>query len=977
MRQLGSIYEGLLEFKLRIAAERMVVLKGKVMPLREAIETGQYKPGKTKAPIYEPDHVYIENDRHERKITGSYYTPDYIVKYIIEQTVDPILQEKFRLLRPQFQNYQHTLRDRQRDNEKLKQMRMPTKELYATYKTYEGLAEELFDIKVLDPAMGSGHFLVDTVDYITDKLIEFLRPLTPNPVHQKLHEIRRDIVEEVEVQKVSIDRSRLTELNLLKRQVLKRCVFGVDNNYMAVILSKMSLWLDTFTQGAPFSFLDYHLKWGNSLLGCNLDVAEKELQQYVHTVELADVLTSAHVTRMLSRGTDSTPKQVKEAQELYAQTLERLHPYKILMNVWMSEYFGNKNAQTVVGTCMEPILKQDYTRVHENDRQVIARAQVIANRKHKNFFHWDLEFPEVFFDENRRKAEGQAGFDAVIGNPPYVRQEGLGEDKGAFKEIYKVYNSIADLYTYFIERGHASLRRGGRFGMITANKFMRANYGVPLRKFLIEQTKLEYLIDFGDLPVFGDATTYPIIVISTNIDNGSHAIECVLIKDLGFDNLSNIVESTASKIPASSFNSTNWSLVNDSIQGILNKLKGSISLPLSEYIEGKIQYGVKTGFNEAFIIDQITRDKLIAEDPKSAEIIKPFLVGEDVRRYTLNFQDRFLIWTYIGVPIKEYPAILKHLQQYQAQLEKRWDKGNFWWELRHCDYYSDFEMPKILYPVIAVTNKFTLDEGGHYTNDKTFFIPIKDLYLLSLLNSSTMFMFFRSELSRLRGGFLEYRAQTLVHTPIRRINFTTSPDQRAYYLEKAKLLYEQCIGNKDQDCVPGFVNHHLTKEPEASDIVHDLLVFLAGEMLRLNKDKQSKQQNFLAWLVDTLKIQLRPDKNGKTGIDALKGKARLTNYAGDYQKGEAELKSGELKSILLDKDNRNRYGVSLSDALLAQIEDCYEQSTAAILPLKTQLERTDRLIDQVVYRLYGLTQEEIDVVELTFRRQVEEKKEFQ
>src|SRR5205085_5437658 len=133
----------------------------------------------------------------------------------------------------------------------------------------------------------------------------------------------------------------------------------------------------------------------------------------------------------------------------------------------------------------------------------------------------------------------------------------------------------------------------------------------------------------------------------------------------------------------------------------------------------------------------------------------------------------------IGIPIERYPAVFAHLQKYQPQLDARWDKGNHWWELRACDYYDEFEKPKIIWPVISATNNFAFTESGCYSNDKTFFIPTGDLYILAILNSSTAFLFFRSQLSDLRGGFFEYQAQSLVHTPIRRIDFTTSSEVRS------------------------------------------------------------------------------------------------------------------------------------------------------------------------------------------------------
>jgi hypothetical protein len=196
--------------------------------------------------------------------------------------------------------------------------------------------------------------------------------------------------------------------------------------------------------------------------------------------------------------------------------------------------------------------------------------------------------------------------------------------------------------------------------------------------------------------------------------------------------------------------------------------------------------------------------------------------------------------------------------------------------------------------------------------------------------------------------------------PVCRINFTTPDKERAYYLEKAKNLYEYCLSKDDQRCVLGFVEHHLGKEPEESDVVHDLLAFLAEEMMRLNKEKRAAQREFLDWLVATLRIL--PNKEGRKGIDVLTGKAKLADYSGDYQRGEPPLTTTDLLEML--QKNKARLGVSLSDsALVDRIRKEYEESLQRVLPIKERLRKTDALIDAVVYRLYGLTEEEIKIVE--------------
>jgi hypothetical protein len=235
------------------------------------------------------------------------------------------------------------------------------------------------------------------------------------------------------------------------------------------------------------------------------------------------------------------------------------------------------------------------------------------------------------------------------------------------------------------------------------------------------------------------------------------------------------------------------------------------------------------------------------------------------------------------------------------------------------------------------------------------------MYLLALLNSKVTKFLFEMVLPKLRGNFFEPSYVFMKDTPIRRINYVTPSDKRAYYRDKAQLLYQQCLQEQGKpDCVMGFVDHHLSQQPEASDVVDDLLALLAEEMLCLNKEKRALQQGFLTYLVDVLRI--KPDKDGRTGVEALTGKSRLLDYAGDYQKGEDALSPDDLWELV--RKNRARVEANLAQASLKErVLTRYQQSLDKVLPLKEQLRHTDALIDRVVYRLYGLTEEEIAVVE--------------
>jgi hypothetical protein len=224
----------------------------------------------------------------------------------------------------------------------------------------------------------------------------------------------------------------------------------------------------------------------------------------------------------------------------------------------------------------------------------------------------------------------------------------------------------------------------------------------------------------------------------------------------------------------------------------------SAGVPLEDYVGTDIFFGIKTGFNEAFVIDHATRTRLIAKDAKSKQLIKPFVVGDDVRKYHINFRERYLIlipkgWTRAkskdardawGWFEKNYPAIANHLKPFAASAEKRLDKGDYWWELRACDYYDEFEKPKIVYPDIAKESRIAFDTSGLYLANTIYFIPSDDLYLLAILNSKLIFSFFKRAASVLgdpdKGGRLRWFRQDVLKLPIRRINFADKQEKKQH-----------------------------------------------------------------------------------------------------------------------------------------------------------------------------------------------------
>lgn len=370
------------------------------------------------------------------------------------------------------------------------------------------------------------------------------------------------------------------------------------------------------------------------------------------------------------------------------------------------------------------------------------------------------------------------GFDAVVGNPPYVRQESLIEQKDYFQKKYKVYHGMADLYSYFFEKGISLLTKNGIFGIIVANKWMRANYGESLRKWL-KQQHIDEIIDFGDLPVFQGATTYPCISIISKQEKQKNIevfFSTLLIKSLDFNSLQDYVDTHKAKLLVNDLDDKGWILSNVETSALLKRINNK-GILFKEYINKKLFIGLKTGLNEAFIIDKALAESILNDNPEYSEFIKPYLVGRDIKKYEPLINSKYLILFPSGWSRKNsifdfkslksrYPSIANHLDSYTEKAKKRTDQGEYWWELRSCAYYNEFEKEKILFAEIALIGQFTLDTDKNHCDMTAFMIGSNSKYLLGLLNSRLITFIFASISSQIRGGFLRWKRQYVEQIPI-------------------------------------------------------------------------------------------------------------------------------------------------------------------------------------------------------------------
>jgi hypothetical protein len=499
-------------------------------------------------------------------------------------------------------------------------------------------------------------------------------------------------------------------------------------------------------------------------------------------------------------------------------------------------------------------------------------------------FDWRAAFPDVF---------AQGGFDIVIGNPPYVRMEFIKPFKPYLEKHYVVAADRTDLYAYFFERGVGLLKDGGRLGYISSSTFFRTGSGEKLRVFLGDNAAIEAVIDFGDMQIFEGVTTYPaILTLRRGKPQDGGALAFLTIGDSLPGDLDAAFTANAVAMPRTRLGAGSWQFEDDALAKLRDKIvKGKKTLG---EVYGAPLYGIKTGLNEAFIVNQETRDRLVKQDKKSAKLLKPFLRGENIKRWRVEPEGLFLI----NIPrskidIDDYPAIRDWLKPFKEDLEKRATKQE-WFELQQAQvaYQPHFATPKIIYGHFAQDRIFAFDIEGYFSNDKSYFIPNATYELLSLLNSKLAWSFVAGISPAVRGGFHEMRVQYLEKVPIPRIQ-ASDRKQLAQLGEECGSLAQKRLKTQ-------------------STVSHRILDLAPPERQKLSRKLEEWWTLDFTDFRDEVKRVFRADIPVK-------------------ERGEWE--------AYLDKH------------------------AAEVRRLDAQIEKAEREIDAVVYRLFELTPDEIALLE--------------
>ena len=652
---------------------------------------------------------------------GSFFTPGFITDYMARDVLERTVVQKF--------------------NEKKSWKCENLEDVSDKIEDISEANEIVDDIRIADVAVGSGHFLVSALNRLLAIKSELNILCDADGKRIK----RRDLILKVDNDELSVvddegepfeykpgnEESQRYQEALFneKRRIIENCLFGVDLNPNSVNICRLRLWIELlknayYTKESGYKQLqtlpniDINIKVGDSLLSKYPVQNGRLIADYLTRDERAD------------RKRDSLKNSLIEYRQL------------------VQEYKTGKSQSSKM-MLRHKIASLKSRMVEDGQIEMFEEYKGSAGDTidFSNSLEWMFEFPEILDEVGRF-----TGFDAIIGNPPYVQLQSMGEMSDVYsKRNYSCYNKSADLYCLFVERAYSLLKKNGYFSFIMPNKWMLVDYGKELRQFM-SQTSLKKILNFGDVQFFADATIYVCIFVSQKSGDKMPVLACSLNSKNYHGEFEKEVKAATFEFPAENFGANEWSIRNKLHDSVLQKMNVGTALkdmPISIY------RGILTGFNDAFFIDGKTREKLIAEDPKSEELIKPLLRGRDINAWVTEKEDQYLIGTFpaLNLDIDQYPAIKNHLLSFGIEkleqtgakhivngeeIKARKKTSNKWFETQdQIGYYKELTRPKIIFPNITTAFPFTYDENGVYPNDNNFFIVEKENAIANEAKQST------------------------------------------------------------------------------------------------------------------------------------------------------------------------------------------------------------------------------------------------
>lgn len=679
---------------------------------------------------------------------GSFFTPGFITMYMCRETIRKAIVQKFN----ETKNWNCT--------------DIPS--LYDKIEDRNEANEIINDLKICDPAVGSGHFLVSALNEML-AIKNDLRILQDRE-GQRLKEYHFEVVNDELI--VTDEEGELFEYNPTNREsqrvqetlfhekqtIIENCLFGVDINPNSVKICRLRLWIELLknayykneTELETLPNIDINIKCGNSLvsrfaLDADLKQALKTSKWTIDSYRVAvQTYRNAHdkeQKREMERLIANIKSDFKSEISLNDPKVKRLAKLKgeLFTLTQQTSLFDMSKKEKSAWDNKVTKLTQDVKKLETEIEEIKS------NKIYENAFEWRFEFPEVLNDDG-----GFVGFDVVIGNPPYISLSKVKEQSNYFSAAgFETYSKGADIYSLFYERGGQILKHKGFLTYITSNSWLRAIYGELLKKHFVKNLQPISLLNIEDIQIFEEATvesniitlqkrklteSFPAVNLSDDYILGSSLSEYFDIHHFEFT-----VPETAE-----------W-FIGNKAEGAL-KMKVETNIKLLKEFSIDINRGFLTGYNQAFIIDEQKKDELIQLDTKNAEIIKPILRGRDLKKYSYEFENVYLINSHNGlkatglekIDVKnEFPFIYEHFKTFLPKVKSRYDQGDHWTNLRNCAYLNDFEKPKIVWGEISDKPKFAYDEENYFAEATTFLMTGEKLkFLLAILNSKVSEWYF-------------------------------------------------------------------------------------------------------------------------------------------------------------------------------------------------------------------------------------------